>query len=124
MTEFQALEQAISIAENYVEKSKVDPSEEILKISNEIEKTFDIEQKRLDRIIDILSKSRLKNSQKDIKLSEADRFLLQGLLLKANVRQTAKFKEIADFENDKIDFEKLLKNLQSKLKRLQKEETK
>ena len=118
--ELQALEQAIEITKKYVEKSYVDPSEEVNKIASEIEKTFEISEKQLERIKNILSKSKLKNTKIDVKIDEADKFLLQGLLLKAGVRFTKKLKEVVDFENDKIDFEALLKALEAKKKRAEK----
>jgi hypothetical protein len=115
--ELQALEQAIDIAKKYVEKSYVDPTEEVNKIASEIEKTFEISEKQLERIKNILSKSKLRSAKIDVKIDEADKFLLKGLLLKAGVRFTKKLKEAVDFENDKIDFEALLKALESKKKR-------
>jgi hypothetical protein len=117
MEELQALEQAIEIAKKYVEKSYVDPTDEVNKIASEIEKTFEISEKQLERIKNILSKSKLKNTKIDVNIDEADKFLLQGLLLKAGVRFTKKLKEAVDFENDKIDFEALLKALEAKKKR-------
>ena len=120
MENVKALEQAIEIAKSYVEKSYVDPSEEIEKIASEIEESFDISEKQLERIKTILSKAKLKNKKVAVEIDEADKLLLQGLLLKAGVRFSKKLREAVDFEHDRIDFEALLKTLEARKKRAEK----
>ena len=120
MTEMQALDQAVEIVQKYVNETKVDSSEEIMKIIEEIEKVFDCDDKKLERIEKILAKCPLKETKKEVNIDEADKFLLKGLLLKSGLRFTKKLKEAVDFENDKIDFEELLKSLLAKKKRAEK----
>ena len=124
MNEVQSLEQAIEIVEKYVKESYVDPSEEIEKVIEEIEKHFEVDSKKLDRIVKILEKSKLKNTKKEIEIDEADKLLLQGFLKKIGIRETKKFKELVDFDNDKIDFEFLLNTLKRKHRDIQKQSQK
>jgi len=114
------LDQMIGIVEKYVEEAKVDPSAEVAEVKALIEEKFIVPEKRLERIADILSKSKLKQKTRDVKLSEADRLMLQGLALRTKMRMGKKLREIIDFETGAIDPDAFLKALVARKKREEK----
>jgi GTP-binding protein EngB required for normal cell division len=120
MDKLEALNQAIKIVKKYIENSKEDPSDEVIEVIDEIEKRFTIPQSKLDKITDILLTCKLKNKKNSIKMDEADKYILKGLILKS-MRMSKKLKEAADFENDSYDFNELLKMLENKKRKEEKD---
>jgi len=119
MEKLEALNQAIKLVKKYIEKSKEDPSDEVIEVIDEIEKRFIVPQNKLDKITDILLSCKLKNNKNSIKIDEADKYILKGLILKS-MRFSKKLREAVDFENDSYNFEELLKILENRKKREEK----
>ncbi len=121
MQELQAVDQAINIVEKYIEKSKNTPTKEVERVIASIENKFDISPKKLEKIAEILSKANPKNApKKELTVDEADMLLLKGLFMKAGMRMSKNLKDAVDFDNNKIDFDRFLKALKARKRRLEK----